>query len=80
MSNLPHAEVDFDALFDAAPGIYLVLDARFNMVAANQARLAATMTTREQVIGRHLFEAFPTIPRIPKRRSAQSAWLARSRL
>ena len=61
----PEAEVDFDALFDAAPEIYLVLDASFNMVAANQARLAATMTTREQVIGRNLFEVFPDNPDDP---------------
>jgi len=58
-------EIDFEALFDAAPGIYLVLDANFNMVAANEARLKATMTTREDVIGRHLFDQFPDNPDDP---------------
>ena len=63
--NVARADVDFQALFDAAPGIYLVLDARLNMVAANEARLKATMTTREQIIGRHLFDLFPDNPDDP---------------
>ncbi|MFZ2031579.1 MAG: ATP-binding protein [Vitreimonas sp.] len=62
MTNPPGVNVDFEALFEAAPGIYLVLDAEFNMVAANTARLNATMTTREEVIGRNLFEVFPDNP------------------
>jgi len=58
-------DIDFQALFDAAPGIYLVLDADFNMVAANEARLRATMTTREGTVGRNLFEVFPDNPGDP---------------
>jgi PAS domain S-box-containing protein len=57
--------LDFEALFNAAPGIYLVLTPDFTMVAANEARLRATMTTREQIIGRNLFEAFPDNPDDP---------------
>src|SRR5262249_8332421 len=65
MTSRPRTEVDFEALFDAAPGIYLVLDAAFNMVAANEARLKATMTTREQIVGRYLFDLFPDNPNDP---------------
>ena len=65
MTNVPRTEIDFEALFDAAPGIYLVLDSNFVIVAANDARLRATMTTREDTIGRNLFDAFPDNPDDP---------------
>jgi PAS domain S-box-containing protein len=35
------------------------------MVAANEARLRATMTTREQILGRNLFDVFPDNPADP---------------
>lgn len=56
---------DFRAVFDFAPDAYLLLapDApRFTMLAANDARLRATMTRLEDVIGRPLFEVFPDNP------------------
>lgn len=52
VTNAPRTDIDFQALFDAAPGGYLVLDADFNMVAANEARLKATMTTRKAAASR----------------------------
>lgn len=58
-------DANFWAVFDSAPDAYLLLatDApTFTMVAANQARLRATMTRREDVIGRPLFEVFPDNP------------------
>lgn len=53
---------DFRALFEAAPTPFLVLSPRLEIVAANDAYLAATMTTREAVVGRPLFEVFPDDP------------------
>ena len=53
--------LDFRALFETAPGVHLVLapDApRFTMLAASEERLAATLTTRAETIGRPLFEVF----------------------
>ncbi len=58
-------ELDFRLLFDATPTPYLVLTPDFTMVAANEARLHATMTTREQILGRKLFEVFPDNPADP---------------
>lgn len=58
-------ELDYRLLFEESPDILLVLlpDApRFTMVGATRARLAVTHTTREQIIGRGLFEAFPDDP------------------
>ncbi|SDD21941.1 PAS/PAC sensor hybrid histidine kinase [Massilia sp. PDC64] len=54
--------LDFRLLFDATPIPFLVLTPDFTMVAANEARLRVTMTTREQILGRHLFDVFPDNP------------------
>ena len=62
------AELDFRLLFEESPDILLVLlpDApRYTMVGATRARLEATSTTREQVVGRGLFELFPDNPDDP---------------
>ncbi len=57
--------LDFRLLFDATPVPYLVLTPDFTMVAANAARLHATMTTREQILGKNLFDVFPDNPADP---------------
>lgn len=56
-------QVDFKALFESAPGLYLVLlpDERYTIVGASEAYLAATMTDRS-IVGRGLFEVFPDNP------------------
>lgn len=62
------SSLDFRRLFEASPDVLLVLlpDApRFTMVAATDARLAATHTTREATLGRGLFEVFPDNPDDP---------------
>jgi signal transduction histidine kinase/CheY-like chemotaxis protein len=58
-------EPDFRALFQSAPGLYLVLDTDFCIVAVSDAYLAATMTRREAIVGRELFEVFPDNPDDP---------------
>ena len=61
-------DLDFRLLFEESPDVLLVLlpDApRYTMVAATRARLAATHTTREQIVGRGLFEVFPDNPDDP---------------
>jgi signal transduction histidine kinase/DNA-binding response OmpR family regulator len=59
-SALP--EPDFRALFEAAPGLYLVLDPTLRIVAASDAYLAATMTKRNDILDRDLFDVFPDNP------------------
>ena len=59
---------DIRLVFEASPDVLLVLrpDApRYTMVAATNARLTATHTTREQTIGRSLFDVFPDNPDDP---------------
>jgi PAS domain-containing protein len=50
---------DYKALFETAPGLYLVLDADLRIVDASDAFLRATMATRSAIAGRPVFEAFP---------------------
>ncbi|HKR88196.1 MAG TPA: ATP-binding protein [Phenylobacterium sp.] len=59
--------LDPHALFAALPGNYVLLaaDPDFTMVAITDERLAATMTRRDDTIGRPLFEVFPDNPDDP---------------
>ena len=59
------APVDFRALFQSVPGLYLVLATDFRIVAVSDAYLRATMTEREKVLGRGIFEVFPDNPEDP---------------
>jgi PAS domain-containing protein len=59
--------LDYQLLFEQSPDVLLVLLAdppRYTMVAANDARLLATHTTRE-TLGSGLFEVFPDNPDDP---------------
>ncbi len=56
---------DFRALFESAPGLYLVLTPDLEIVAVSEAYLQATMTRREAIVGRRLFEVFPDNPEDP---------------
>jgi PAS domain S-box-containing protein len=65
-SERPLPPPDFQALFEAAPGLFLVLRPDLVIVAASDAYLRATMTRREAIVGRHLFEVFPDNPSDPE--------------
>jgi two-component system, sensor histidine kinase and response regulator len=56
---------DFRRLFEGAPGLYLVLDPQLTIVAVSNAFLAATITTRENILGRNVSEVFPDNPDDP---------------
>ncbi len=53
------------SLFESLPGLYLILTPGFEIVGASDAYLQATMTRREDIIGRNLFEVFPDNPEDP---------------
>jgi PAS domain S-box-containing protein len=68
MTDRHPSRPDFQTLFEAAPGLYLVLlpDApRYTIVAVSDAFTRATMTTREDILGRGLFDVFPDNPADP---------------
>jgi PAS domain S-box-containing protein len=53
---------DFRVLFESSPGLYLVLTSALQIVAVSDNYLAATMTKREEILGRVIFEVFPDNP------------------
>ena len=56
---------EFRVLFESAPGLYLVLTPTFKIVAVSDAYLRATMTRREEILGRDIFDVFPDNPNDP---------------
>ena len=71
---------DFRVLFESSPGLYLVLTPDLHIVAVSDAYLRATMTRRDEILGRDIFDVFPDNPNDPDGdRRAQSAALAGAR-
>lgn len=54
--------IDFEALFGASPNPYVLMSPELTIVTMNDAYLAATMREREDLVGRPMFEAFPSDP------------------
>src|SRR5712692_4647059 len=65
LSGSSHPAPDFQALFESAPGLYLVLTPDLKIVAASEAYLRATMTKRDEILGRGIFDVFPDNPDDP---------------
>lgn len=61
-SSTIRGQPDFRTLFESAPGSYLALTPALVIVAVSDAYLQATMTRREEILGRHLFDVFPDNP------------------
>jgi PAS domain S-box-containing protein len=57
---MPFSDSLYQALFDASPNPYLVLDRQLHIVAANQAYLASTGRVLADIAGRWAWDAFPT--------------------
>lgn len=53
---------DFGPIFEKTPGLYLILDTNFKIVAVNDAYCQATKTKRSAIVGQFVFEAFPDNP------------------
>lgn len=62
--SLRHRAI-FQNLFESLPGLYLVLAPDLRIVAVSDAYLKATMTKREEIVGRGLFDVFPDNPDDP---------------
>jgi len=57
--------LQFQSLFEALPGLYLVLTPDLIIAGASNAYLEATLTNRNAILGRALFEVFPDNPDDP---------------
>lgn len=63
---MPDRDLDFRVLFESVPGLYLVLDPELRIRAVSNAYLAATLTHRNSILGRGIFEVFPDNPDDPE--------------
>ncbi len=61
-SHVGDGQADFAAIFSALPTAYLVMSPELTIVEANQAYLSLLGRTREELIGRYVFDAFPPAP------------------
>lgn len=70
--TLQSAVPDFRRIFETLPGLYLILSPAFRIVAASDAYLRATNTTRDGVVGRDIFDVFPDNPDDPEASGVQN--------
>ena len=55
-------KVDFELIFDRTPGMCLVLDTTFRIIAQNADHAKATLSADRSIVGKGLFEVFPDNP------------------
>ncbi|HYG36553.1 MAG TPA: ATP-binding protein, partial [Clostridia bacterium] len=79
-ANMNSALPDYKRLFEAAPGLYLVLAPDLRIVAVSDAYLQATLTRRADIVGRHLFEVFPDNPNDPNADSIRNTRASMNRV
>ena len=60
------------SVFESLPGMYVILTPEFNIVTASDEYVKSAMRTREELLGRNLFEAFPENPADPGASGAQN--------
>ncbi|WNB77471.1 ATP-binding protein [Methylomonas koyamae] len=60
-----HDDLDFRLLFESSPDLYLVLNTNLEIVAVSDAYTRATLTHREDILGKTLFQVFPDNPDDP---------------
>lgn len=57
--------LDFEAIFEASPELYILLSPVGTILAVNPAYAEATLSKREEIIGKNMFEVFPDNPADP---------------
>ncbi|GAB3169002.1 PAS domain S-box protein [Telluribacter humicola] len=59
-------------LLQKTPDAYIVLSPDFTIVMASDAFLAATLTDRERIVGKYIFDAFPDNPATPEAKAVKN--------
>ena len=67
------SSIDFEALFGASPNPYVLLAPDFTIVTMNDAYLKATMRERDDIVGKSMFEAFPSDPESESHQALQNS-------
>src|SRR5688500_17402919 len=58
-------DLEYREVFESSPGNYLLLSPDLTIVGVTDAYLRATMTRRDDILGRGLFDVFPDNPSDP---------------
>jgi len=58
-------EIDYKIVFEQTPGMCLILDPTFRIIAQNLTHARATLSTERSIVGKGLFEVFPDNPDDP---------------
>jgi PAS domain S-box-containing protein len=58
--------LDYHLLFESSPDLYLILNANLEIVAVSNAYTRATLTRREEILGKTMFQVFPDNPDDPE--------------
>lgn len=66
--------LDFEALFERSPNPYVVLDRDLVIVWMNDSYLQTTGRTRAEILGRPMFDAFPSAPASESNRQLRSSF------
>ena len=72
MSAHERSTVDYAHLFAAMPSPYLVLTPGLVILEANHAYLEVTGRSRDELVGQHVFDAFPASPADPQGEAARN--------
>ncbi|MCB5204963.1 PAS domain-containing protein [Neorhizobium sp. T786] len=59
------SSIDLNLLFNISPNPYVLLDGDLSIVGVNDAYLAATMRSEEDLVGKNMFDVFPSDPASP---------------
>jgi PAS domain-containing protein len=70
---LTRTRIDYAAVYQQYSAPVLLLTPEFVIADANQAYLSATSRTRDQLVGRNIFEAFPDNPADPHATGVQDS-------
>ncbi|GAA4751471.1 hypothetical protein GCM10023264_17740 [Sphingomonas daechungensis] len=65
--------IDFEALFGASPNPYVLMAPDLTIVTMNDAYLKTTMRERSDIVGKAMFEAFPSDPDSESHQSLRSS-------
>lgn len=65
---------DIERLFNSSPNPYVIVDRHLTILGMNDAYLATTMKSREALLGRNMFDAFPSDPDVPSGRMLRQSF------
>lgn len=63
--EMPSGSIDYKKIFESVPGGCLLLSPDFSILAVNDHYLKVTMTERDKILGKNIFDVFPDNPDDP---------------